>query len=96
MVLHTIRKQGGLGKPINIMIAVDEMSKMIGYTMWMQFVLVVIDHDDPLISTMGQTFCQVWDVVLNAVPLLTEPIFFCLGQPVFGNFWSGLQFFWRN
>ena len=63
LVLHTIRKQGGLGKPINIMIAVDEMFKMIGYTMWMQFILAVLDHDDPLISTLGQTYCQVWDVV---------------------------------
>ena len=34
--------------------------------------------------------------VKSAEPLCTEPIFFSLGQPVCDNFWSGVQFFWRN
>ena len=59
LIFRLIKKEGGLGKPINIMIAADEFVKVLGYTTWINFILMAIDSKDPLVRSKGKHFCQV-------------------------------------
>ena len=60
LILRMMKRQGGLlAQPINILIAVDELGKMIGYTAWIQFILMAIDTDLPMAERMGEMYCHV-------------------------------------
>ena len=58
LIFRLIKKKGGLGKPINIMIAADEFIKVLGYTTWIQFLLLAVNSKEPLVRSMGTNFCN--------------------------------------
>ena len=58
LIFRLIKKKGGLGKPINIMIAADEFIKVLGYTAWIQFLLLAVNSKEPLVRSMGTHFCN--------------------------------------
>ena len=58
LVLCVIRQTGGLSKPLNRLIAVDELVKMVGYSAWIMFVLAAIESEEPLVELTGEPFCH--------------------------------------
>ena len=58
LIFRLIKKKGGLGKPINIMIAADEFIKVLGYTAWIQFLLMAVNSKEPFARSMGTHFCN--------------------------------------
>ena len=60
LILRMMKAQGWfIHQPINILIAVDELGKIIGYTAWIQFILMAIDTDLPLVEKIGERYCYV-------------------------------------
>ena len=58
MLLKTVKNQGDLlSKPFSIMIAVDELVKMVGCTTWIIFFLFAIDSEGPLKEKIGSSYC---------------------------------------
>ena len=59
LILGAIRSQGGMDKPINRMIGVDEFVKMVGYSVWILFVLMAAELEMPIVHYTGEPFCHV-------------------------------------
>ena len=65
LVFREIKRGGVLNKPINLMILVDELTKVIGYGCGLLTIMLGNISDRPVVDILGPHYCHMFDYLVN-------------------------------